>query len=152
MVSRYALEIRAATPLEAPGLATLLAEAGHIAEAAAIADRLASPQQSSGIALVALQWGPPSGLVILHWYQTILAPRPIAQITTLLVAVEGRRKGIGRMLIKAAAPAARTAGRGDMEILAGGEEPSLHAFCSATGFEPAGSRFIRPLRKRVYAG
>ena len=29
MASRYALEIRAATAFEAPGLATLLAEAGH---------------------------------------------------------------------------------------------------------------------------
>ncbi len=149
MTSRYALEIRAATSFEAPGLAALLAEAGHAIEAAAIADRLSSQQHPSGAALVALQWGPPSGLVILHWYQSILASRPIAQITTLLVAVEDRRKGIGRMLVKAAAQAARTAGCGDMEILIGTKEPSLLAFCGATGFEMAGSRFVRPLRKRA---
>jgi aminoglycoside 6'-N-acetyltransferase I len=149
MASRYALEIRAATALEAPGLATLLAEADHAIDAAAIAERLAALQAGNGVALAALQWGPPSGLVILHWYRTLLAPRPVAQISLLLVAAEDRRRGIGRMLLKAAAQAARTAGCGDMEIMAGPEDASLHAFCAATGFEPAGARFIRPLRKRT---
>jgi aminoglycoside 6'-N-acetyltransferase I len=128
MMSRYALEIRAATPIEAPGLATLLADADHVVEPAAISERIASLAQPFGATLVALKWGPPSRLVILHWYRTILAPRPIAQITTLLVATEDRRKGIGRMLIKAAAQAARTAGCGDMEMLVGAGDGTLHAF------------------------
>ena len=149
MTSRYALEIRAATSFEAPGIATLLAEAGHTIDPTAIAERLAAMGTTSGAALVALQWGPPSGLVILHWYGTLLAPRPVAQITTLLVATEDRRKGIGRLLIKAAAQAARMAGCGDMEILVGVDALSLHAFCGATGFETAGSHFVRPLRKRA---
>ncbi len=149
MASRYALEIRAATAFEAPGLATLLAEAGHTIDAAAIAERLAALQGGSGVALAALQWGPPSGLVILHWYRTLVAPRPVAQVSLLLVAAEDRRRGIGRMLLKAAAQAARTAGCGDMEIMAAPGDASLQAFCAATGFEPAGERFIRPLRKRT---
>ncbi len=149
MASRYALEIRAATAFEAPGLATLLTEAGHAVDAPAIAERIAALGSAPGAALVALQWGPPSGLVILHWYRTLLAPRPVAQITTLLVAAEDRRKGIGRLLIKAAAQASRSAGCGDMEILVGGDDPSLAAFCTATGFEAAGARYLRPLRKRA---
>jgi GNAT superfamily N-acetyltransferase len=149
VASRYALEIRAATAMEAPGLATLLAEAGHAIDAGAIAERLASLQAAPGTALVALQWGPPSGLVVLHWYHTVLSPRPVAQVTTLLVAAEDRRRGIGRMLLKAAAQAARTAGCGELELLAGPDQAALHAFCHATGFEPAGARFIRPLRKRA---
>ena len=147
-MSRYALEIRAATSFEAPGLATLLAEAGHDISPAAIAERLASLDDGAGMALVALQWGPPSGLVILHWYRTLLAPRPVAQITTLMVATEDRRKGIGRLLIKAAAQAARSAGCGDMEILVGQDNAALGAFCRATGFEEMGRNYIRPLRKR----
>ena len=149
MASRYALEISAATAIEAPGLAILLAEAGHAIEPGAIAERLAAIEPASGAALVALQWGPPSGLVVLHWFRTILAPRPVAQITTLLVAAEDRRRGIGRLLLKAAAQAARTAGCGELEIVAGPEQASLHAFCRATGFEPTGARFVRPLRKRA---
>lgn len=148
-MSRYALEIRAATSLEAAGLATLMSEAGHSIEPSAIAERLSALHQAAGAALVALQWGPPSGVVLLHWYRTLLAPRPIAQITTLLVAAEDRRKGIGRLLIKAAAQAARSAGCGDMELLVGADNTPLQAFSRATGFEPVGSRFIRPLRKRT---
>lgn len=149
MTTRYALEIRTATPAEAPGLAQLLALAGHPIEPAALAQRLAELQHSSGTALLALQWGPPAGLAILHWYRTLLSPRPVAQITALLVAPEDRRRGIGRLLIKAAAQAARAAGCGDMEILAGTDAPALHAFCTATGFVPAGARLVRPLRKRA---
>jgi len=142
------MEIRAASPVEAPGLAAMLAEAGVVLDPNTIVERLAAIHASSSTALVALQWGPPSGLVVLHWHPTILAARPVALITTLLVAEEDRRKGVGRMLIKAAAQAARSAGCGDMEILVHSKDPTLPAFCSATGFELTGSRYVRPLRKR----
>jgi aminoglycoside 6'-N-acetyltransferase I len=106
-------------------------------------------RQGPATALVALQWGPPSGLVVLHWYPTLEAARPTAQITTLLVDVEERRKGVGRLLLKAAAQAARTAGCGELEILAASGAASLHGFCRATGFAEAGPRFVRSLRKQV---
>ena len=142
------MEVRAATALEAPGIASLLATAGHVIDARTLADRIAGLRQTSATALVALQWGPPCGLVVLHWYQTLGAARPIAQITTLLVNEEERRRGIGRMLLKAAAQAARIAGCGDMEIVSTSGEATLHAFCRATGFAEAGPRFVRSLRKQ----
>lgn len=148
MSSRFGMEIRAATPIEAPGLATLLAEAGHVVEPRDLADRIAALRDTPAAALVALQWGPPSGLVVLHWYRTLHAARPVAQITTLLVGVEERRRGIGRMLLKAAAQAARVAGCGDLEIAAPLADASLHAFCRATGFAEAGQVFVRSLRKQ----
>ena len=86
--------------------------------------------------------------MVLHWYPVLHAARPVAQITTLLVNVEERRQGIGRLLIKAAAQAARTAGCGDMELTTRSDVPSLHEFCRATGFLEAGSRFVRSLRKQ----
>ena len=76
------------------------------------------------------------------------ADQPIAQITTLLVAPDERRRGIGRLLPKAAAQAARVAGRGGLELLCAPEEEALHDFCRATGFTSAGQRFMRPLRKK----
>ena len=146
MTSRHGLEIRAATVAEAPGLAVLLEAAGHAIAARDLAARLDAIRQGSGTALVALEWGPPSGVVVLHWYQRLEEARPTAQITTLLVGVDERRRGIGRVLVKAAAQAARTAGCGMLE-LAAADEPSLAAFCRATGFAEAGRRFLRPLRK-----
>lgn len=149
MSLRHGLEIRAATAAEAPGLAILLAEVGCPIDARLLADRLATLRQGSGTALVALQWGPPSGLLVMHWYPVLEASGPVAQITTLLVGQEQRRLGIGRLLLKGAAQAARTAGCDRIEIATALDEPSLPAFCRATGFAEAGLRFSRSLRKQA---
>ncbi|UPY39258.1 GNAT family N-acetyltransferase [Sediminicoccus sp. KRV36] len=148
MSLRHGLEIRAATAAEAPGLAILLAEAGLLIEARDLAERITALRQGSATALVALQWGPPSGLVLMHWYPTLAAASPVAQITCLLVGEEQRRMGIGRLLLKGAAQAARVAGCTRMEIAAAAESPSLQAFCRATGFVEAGPGFSRSLRKQ----
>jgi len=148
MTLRHGIEIRVATANEAPGIAVLLAEAGQPIDARDLAERISALRPSSATALVALQWGPPSGLVVLHWYPTLHSARPVAQITTLLVSVEERRRGIGRMLLKAAAQAARTAGCGELELVTGTHAPSLQAFCRSTGFAEAGQHFTRSLRKQ----
>ena len=148
VTSRFGMEIRAATAAEAPGLAVLLATAGHFTDPRELAERLAALRHEPATALVAIQWGPPSGLVVLHWYRTLQAARPTAQITTLLVNAEERRQGIGRLLIKAAAQAARLAGCGDLEVLTSSDASALHEFCRATGFAEVGPRFVRTLRKQ----
>jgi GNAT superfamily N-acetyltransferase len=145
--SRHGLEIRAATGAEAPGLSLLLGAAGHAIDPRALAERLDALRQGPGAALVALEWGPPSGLVVLHWYRTLEEVRPTAQITTLLVGCDERRRGIGRLLVKAAAQAARVAGCGTLELSVATAAPSLDEFCRATGFTAGGRRFVRPLRK-----
>jgi GNAT superfamily N-acetyltransferase len=144
--TRRGLEIRAATSADAPGLCELLAIPPRV-----LAERLERIRPDTGAALIAAEWGPPSGLVLLHWYRTLDADQPTAQITTLLVGVEDRRRGIGRLLVKAASQAARVAGCGSLELLAPPEEPTLLAFCQATGFIEAGPRFVRPLRKGATA-
>ena len=148
MTSRYGLQIRAATSADAPGLAELLNAAGQIAAATTLAARLDALQRGSGTALVALEWGPPSGLVVLSFHHVLEADLPVAQITTLLVGPDERRRGIGRLLLKAAAQAARVAGCGTLQLVAPPAEPSLAAFCQATGFEQVGLGYTRPLRKR----
>src|ERR1700712_5018714 len=59
-----------------------------------------------------------------------------------------RRRGIGRLLVKAAEQAARVAGCGGLKLLSAADEEALHDFCRATGFTSVGPRFMRPLRKR----
>jgi GNAT superfamily N-acetyltransferase len=145
---RYGMEIRAATPAEAPGLATLLAEAGMTVPLRELADRLATLRQGPATALVALQWGPPSGVVLLHWHPT-LTGAPIGRITLLLVTAEQRRQGIGRLLLKAAAQAARVAGCERLEIATPPGAADLQGFCEATGFAASGASFVRSLRKQA---
>ncbi len=149
MKTRYGLEIRAATGAEAPGLSEMLSAAGHPIAPRPLAERLDAIRQGPGTALIAVEWGPPSGLVILHWYRTLEADQPRAQITTLLVGPEERRRGIGRLLVKAAAQAARVAGCGTLELLTRPQDHESHAFCRATGFIEAGPCFVRPLRKKI---
>jgi aminoglycoside 6'-N-acetyltransferase I len=149
MTSRHGLEIRAAGAADAPGLAALLAEAGHVIDPRDLAERLAALRQGAATALIAVQWGPPSGLLVMHWYPTLEAASSVAQVTSLLVGEDHRRSGIGRLLLKSAAQAARIAGCREMEIMTASDAPSLQAFCRATGFAEAGPRFVRSLRKQV---
>jgi GNAT superfamily N-acetyltransferase len=145
-MSLHGLQIRAATGTEAPELAVLLGGAGIAVEPRALAERLGALREAPGAVLVAWEWGPPSGVIALHWYAALQVARPVARVTLLLVDPEARRRGVGRVLLKAAAQAARRAGCGDIELLA--DEPSLAAFCQATGFTEEAGRWVRSLRKQ----
>jgi GNAT superfamily N-acetyltransferase len=148
VASRYGLEIRAAQGGDATGLAELLRASGHPVAAEALAERIEALRQGPGVALVAVEWGPPSGLIVLHWYPSLAASLPTAQITTLLVDPDARRRGIGRLLLKAASQAARSAGCGDLQLLTGSGQAELQAFGAATGFSDQGALSVRPLRKK----
>jgi GNAT superfamily N-acetyltransferase len=146
--SRYGLEIRAANAGDAQGLSELMAAAGLALAPAALAERLDAMRQAPGVVLIAQEWGPPSGVIAVTWHPTLLAERPVAQVTTLLVGPDERRRGIGRLLLKSASQAARNAGCGSLELTANSADPSLQGFCEATGFAAVGGRFERPLRKK----
>ncbi len=148
MKSRYGLEIRAAAAADAQGLSELLTASGYGISPSATADRLEALRQAGGAVLVAADWGPLAGVVALHWYRTLDADQPTAQITTLVVAADERRRGIGRLLIKTAAQTARTAGCAVLELRGAADDLGLRAFCAASGFSQAGVNFVRPLRKK----
>lgn len=149
MASRYGLEIRAATPADAVGLSELLRTAGHAVRPEVLAERLDALRHAPGAAaLLALEWGPPSGLIVLHWYRDLDADLPVAQITTLLVGTDERRRGIGRLLLKSASQAARSAGCGTLQLHIGPDQPTLQAFGDSTGFVASGGVSVRPLRKK----
>ena len=149
MAGRYGLQIRAATGADAPGIAELLGAAGRPVAVPALAARLEALAEGPGTAvLLALEWGPPSGLVLLTWGRTLEADQPVARIGTLLVGPGERRRGIGRLLLKAAAQAARAAGCGTLHLSAPAGDQSVRAFCEANGFTEAGAVYARPLRRR----
>ena len=148
MAGRYGLQIRAATAADAAGLADLMRAAGRPVAVDALAARLDAFRPEVGVALLALEWGPPSGVAALTWGPRLDDDRPVAVLGMLLVGPDERRRGIGRLLLKAASQAARVAGCGTMLLHAAPDEPSLAAFCEATGFSPAGTLHLRPLRKK----
>ncbi|QEE41044.1 MULTISPECIES: GNAT family N-acetyltransferase [unclassified Methylobacterium] len=148
MGNRYGLEIRAAAGSDAPGLAELLGAAGVAVGAADLTVRLDALQGGGGTALVAVEWGPPSGLIALSPVRTLEAPRATGLITTLIVGAESRRRGIGRVLLKAAGRAARQAGCDRLVLSVGPGQDDLRAFCEAAGFAADGHSLARPLLKR----
>lgn len=147
MAGRYGLEIRAATGADAPGIAGLLDAAGHNVAVSTLAARVDALSRQSGAALVAHEWGPPSGVIVLHWFWTLNSDLCTAQISMLLVGLEARRRGIGRTLLKAASQAARLAGCDAMHLLVPDRHPGMSGFCKATGFIETSACYTRPLRK-----
>ncbi len=147
MSARQGLEIRSVLASDAPYLADLLTSGGHEILAAELSRRLEAVRAGAGATLVASDWGPPIGLIALQWWPAILSAKPAAWVTTLLVGPESRRRGIGRALLKAGSQAARSAGCGDLRLLAPDDRADILAFATSTGFAPAGAALVRALRK-----
>jgi GNAT superfamily N-acetyltransferase len=148
MSSRHGLSIRAANGGDVDGLIELLRTGGEVIARDRLAARLSALQDQPGAVLIADEWGPPSGLVAVHWHSVLTADLMVGSISTLLVDPERRRNGIARLLLKTASQAARSAGCGELLLRAPAGAEDLSAFCLATGFAETGAVFSRSLRKR----
>ncbi len=148
MTSRFGLEVRAATAADAPGLCELLETLGRPVAVRSMTERLDALSEEPGVVLIALEWGPPSGVVAVSWRRLLLADAPQAEVSVLAIDPQHRRRGVGRLLLKASSQAARLAGCAQMILDAPADAPGLQAFCRSSGFEATGARFTRPLRKK----
>ena len=146
---RYGVAVRAAQTGDAADLTRLLAQAGAGPDAGAVAARLeALRQHAQGAVLVATGYGGLSGLVAITWAPSLRYDRPAARMLALVVDADERRAGIGRMLVKSASQAARSAGCEVLEASIGDAGAAAVGFCQAAGFVAAGAWFTRPLRRR----
>lgn len=148
MSSRYGLSIRAANAGDIDGLVELLRSSGETIPRDRMVSRLAAIQDQPGALLIADEWGPPSGLIVVHWHAVLTADLKAGWVSALLVDPDRRRNGVARLLLKAASQAARSAGCGELLVRAPAGSVELRAFCLATGFVESGEAFNRPLRKR----
>lgn len=148
MANRYGLSIRAAAAGDADALGELLRSGGFNVPRDRLVSRLVQLQAQPGAVLVAEEWGPPTGIVTLHWTARLTVETPLAEISFLLVDPERRRNGVARLLLKAASQAARVAGCSELLLRASEGAGALQAFCLATGFSPEGTSYSRSLRKR----
>jgi aminoglycoside 6'-N-acetyltransferase I len=146
--SRHGLLVRTAESGDVEGLAELLQTAGVTVPLDRLASRLSAIQGQPGALFIADEWGPPSGLIAVHWHAVLTADLKVGWISTLLVDPARRRNGVARVLLKAASQAARSAGCGELVLSSPVKPGELRAFCLATGFVEAGEVFSRPLRKR----
>ncbi|MFC6745022.1 GNAT family N-acetyltransferase [Methylobacterium persicinum] len=134
---------------DAPGLVALLeAPEGRRIEPADMAARVDALVQAGGSILVAVEWGPPSGVIAVQPLHDLAAPRPAGLIVALAVSEDARRRGIGRLLVKAAARSARLAGCDRLLLFAHDASDGLADFAAAAGFLPEGPYLVRPLLRR----
>ncbi len=148
---RYGVEVRGAVAADGPEIVRLLAVAGAVAGQGEVAERLEGLRaRAESAVLVTAGYAGLNGLVAVQWTPVLHLPRPLAQITLMVVDPDERRHGIGRLLLKAASQAARSAGCDWLEVVAGGE--GMDAFCRAAGFAEAGMTVARSLRKRGAEG
>jgi GNAT superfamily N-acetyltransferase len=139
------VEVRAAQAPDAADIARLLPGTTARDVAERLERLLAEPRSA---VLVAVDYGPVVGLVALQWGGLLQQTRPLARLTALSVQDSERRRGIGRMLLKAASQSARVAGCDGLEAPALPDQDAARGFYAALGFVPAGEIFLRPLRKR----
>jgi aminoglycoside 6'-N-acetyltransferase I len=145
---RQGVEVRGAVPADAADLARLLRQLGYDMNAAEAATRLETVlRDPQGSLLVAADYGPVVGVIALHWCAMLPYPRPVARITTLVVDEQERQRGIGRLLLKAGAQAARQAGCDVLELTTAAHRAEAHAFYRAQGFVESSLRFTRSLRR-----
>jgi aminoglycoside 6'-N-acetyltransferase I len=147
--SRHGLSIRTADSGDVDGLAELLKLTGLSIARDRLVSRLAAVLDQPGALLIAEEWGPPSGLIAVHWHGVLTADLKVGWISALVVDPERRRNGVARLLLKSASQAARSAGCGELVLTSAVEGGDLRAFCLATGFVESGAVFTRPLRKRA---
>ena len=142
---RYGVEVRSAQLGDAPEFVRLLGN-GSARDMTVRLEQVRA--HSAGAALVAVGYAGLSGIIALDWAPVLYDPRPVARITALVVDPDERRRGIGRLLLKAASQAARSGGCDRMEVVAGPGQDAVEAFCLGTGFAPQGAVFGRLLRKK----
>ncbi len=144
---RYGVEIRAALPADAADVALLLGQIGAPMDARTAALRLeALARTPDSPVLVAAGYGPLAGLVALHWGGVLQHARPVARMTALVVDESQCGAGIGRLLVKAGAQAARIAGCDWLEASAGPAQAL--GFLRAIGFGGDTAQLTRSLRKK----
>ena len=95
---------------------------------------LASDRSIDSAYLAETAFGKPIGLLAVHIAPLLFYPRPLARITTLVVADDARRRGVGRHLISFAHHLAQEAGCDKLELTTGLNRVEAQAFYEAVGF------------------
>ena len=100
MPNRYGLTIRAAEAGDVEGLGALLRACGFAAPRERLSSALSAIRQQSGVMLLADDWGPPAGLVAVHWAATLSRDLKSACLSELFVDPDRRRAGVARLLLR----------------------------------------------------
>lgn len=138
---------RRAAESDAAAIAALLGQLGYPTSADEVPARLVAMDPSTNAVFLTTNSGDlPVGLVAVHCMSALHAREPVAMIMALVVAPEGRGRGIGRELVRAAEEWARSRGCERLMVTSAEHRSDAHAFYPACGMPQTGRRFAKRLR------
>jgi GNAT superfamily N-acetyltransferase len=139
-----ATTLRPARSDDARSIKELLANLGYPSDVAQIERRIvdctASPDT---IVFVADTLNRIVGLLSFHCIPLFHADGSLGRITSLVVAPDYRRRGIGRLLVAAGEEFARRHGCARIEVTSGDHRPDAHNFYEHLGYRVDCRRFIK---------
>lgn len=136
--------IRRAQRDDALAVAELMTALGYPALAAQVEGRIAVCKNSTDTAiLVAECEGRVVGVLSFHCIPLFHSDGFLGRITSLIVAPEHRKMGLGRLLISAAEEFARAHGCNRIEVTSGDHRADAHAFYEHLGYRTDCRRFIK---------
>ncbi len=138
--------VRPASGEDAAALVPLLEALGYPAGPDGVGARLPLLLDNpDATALVAVRDGGVVGLITAHSFTSIHAHAPIVWITTLVVAADARRAGVGGAMVGAVEDWARGRGATRVSLSTGLHRDDAHAFYQRSGYVASGTRFSRSL-------
>jgi GNAT superfamily N-acetyltransferase len=133
---------RPVTESDAEVVARLLTHLGHPTDAADVPSRLGEIVAEGGGAFLHVDQSDRAlGFFSVAKHSVLHASGPIGLITSLVVAEDARRMGVGRAMVAAAQEWAREAGCVRLVVTSGEHRPDAHAFYPACGMPYTGRRF-----------
>jgi GNAT superfamily N-acetyltransferase len=138
------IHVRYARRQDAPAIAGLLAVLGYPSSTAQVEERVAQRYNAATDAVfVADVSGKVVGLLTFHCTPLIHVDGFLGRITSLVVAADFRRHGVGKKLIAAAEKFGWSHGCERIEVTSGDHREDAHAFYGSVGFRADCRRFLK---------
>jgi ribosomal protein S18 acetylase RimI-like enzyme len=140
------IRLRAARETDAEQVAALMTELGYPSTAASVKERLDHALHSEiSCCLVAQDADEVIGLVSAELVPYFPTGTAICRVTSVVVASQHRRRGVGDLLIAAAAEFAREHECSGIEVTSAERRVDAHRFYERLGFSRTAFRFFRAL-------
>ena len=139
------MNIRDASPDDAPALVPLLAELGYPAVEDAVTTLLDSVTREGARVVVVESDGKVQGFAVVHRMLTLHRPAPVAYLSALVVGSDARGAGLGRALVNAVSAIGADWGCGTLELTSNDRRMHAHQFYSNLGFTSESRKFRRAI-------
>lgn len=139
--------VRQVTENDNAQIAGLMAELGYSVSSKLMVQKIqASLLSDIDSVCVAERGGQIIGVISVHILPLFHAAGNLGRITSLVVAAEYRRAGVGRLLVEAAETFARSKGCVRMEVTSGSRREAAHNFYRKAGYgQSEHGRFLKTL-------